>query len=241
MDYLRQVGLGRTRRDALQEVAERAEEAWAAGATEVCMQGGIHPDLAGDYYFRILDAVKARVPDVHVHAFSPMEVVNGTARTGLSIEDFLIKAREARLRQDSTLTGYEAKAYERMSVGMGFKRIGRDRLLMRAERSAEADLGATFEDIAASHAISDDAARWLANLPLGHSGAGSLLLVHGTPDSPFEGPQPDASSARSRGGAGAGGRTGARPCGPPGPDGAFDRHGRRDGGSATRSCRAPRG
>jgi len=51
--------------------------------------------------------------------------------------DLLLKAREARLKQDSTLTGYEAKAYERMSVGMGFKRIGRDRLLMRAERAAE--------------------------------------------------------------------------------------------------------
>jgi hypothetical protein len=51
--------------------------------------------------------------------------------------DLLLKAREARLKQDSTLTGYEAKAYERMSVGMGFKRIGRDRLFMRAERAAE--------------------------------------------------------------------------------------------------------
>ncbi len=50
--------------------------------------------------------------------------------------DLLLRAREARLRQDSTLTGYEAKAYERMSVGMGFKRIGRDRLLMRSERAA---------------------------------------------------------------------------------------------------------
>jgi hypothetical protein len=51
--------------------------------------------------------------------------------------DLLLRAREARLKQDSTLTSYEAKAYERMSVGMGFKRIGRDRLLMRAERAAE--------------------------------------------------------------------------------------------------------
>ncbi|HEU4747522.1 MAG TPA: ShlB/FhaC/HecB family hemolysin secretion/activation protein, partial [Gemmatimonadaceae bacterium] len=51
--------------------------------------------------------------------------------------DLLLRAREARLRQDSTLTAYEAKAYERMSVGMGFKRVGRDRLLMRAERAAQ--------------------------------------------------------------------------------------------------------
>ena len=53
----------------------------------------------------------------------------------------------------------------------------------------------TFEDIAASHAISEDDARWLLNLPLGHSGAGSMLLVHGTPQSPFEAPDPDDSPA----------------------------------------------
>jgi hypothetical protein len=60
-----------------------------------------------------------------------------SAYKDIRARDLLLRAREARLRQDSTLTGYEAKAYERMSVGMGFKRIGRDRLLMRAERAAE--------------------------------------------------------------------------------------------------------
>ncbi|MCR1784326.1 bifunctional FO biosynthesis protein CofGH [Nocardioides carbamazepini] len=79
------------------EVADRAQEAWDLGATEVCMQGGIDPELPATAYFDIAAAVKQRVPDIHVHAFSPMEVVNGTARTGLSIEDFLIKAREAGL------------------------------------------------------------------------------------------------------------------------------------------------
>ncbi len=82
---------------SLDEVADRAEEAWALGATEVCMQGGIDPELPADAYFELVTAVKQRVPDMHVHAFSPMEVVNGTARTGLSIEDFLLKAREAGL------------------------------------------------------------------------------------------------------------------------------------------------
>ena len=82
---------------SLDEVAERAEEAWELGATEVCMQGGIDPELPADAYFELVTAVKQRVPDMHVHAFSPMEVVNGTARTGLSIEDFLLKAREAGL------------------------------------------------------------------------------------------------------------------------------------------------
>ena len=61
------------------------------------MQGGIDPELPATGYFDLAAAVKQRVPDMHVHAFSPMEVVNGTARTGLSIEDFLIKAREAGL------------------------------------------------------------------------------------------------------------------------------------------------
>jgi len=82
---------------SLDQVADRAEEAWELGATEVCMQGGIDPELPATGYFDLVTAVKKRVPDMHVHAFSPMEVVNGTARTGLSIEDFLIKAREAGL------------------------------------------------------------------------------------------------------------------------------------------------
>ena len=82
---------------SLDEVADRAQEAWELGATEVCMQGGIDPELPATAYFDLVTAVKQRVPDMHVHAFSPMEVVNGTARTGLSIEDFLIKAREAGL------------------------------------------------------------------------------------------------------------------------------------------------
>jgi FO synthase len=82
---------------SLDEVADRAAEAWQLGATEVCMQGGIDPELPATAYFDLVTAVKQRVPGMHVHAFSPMEVVNGTARTGLSVEDFLIKAREAGL------------------------------------------------------------------------------------------------------------------------------------------------
>lgn len=91
------------RRDAdaftlsLEQVADRAEEAWAVGATEVCMQGGIDPQLPATAYFDIAAAVKARVPAMHVHAFSPMEVVNGASRTGLSIEEWLVAAKEAGL------------------------------------------------------------------------------------------------------------------------------------------------
>ncbi|MGH2724457.1 MAG: bifunctional FO biosynthesis protein CofGH [Actinomycetota bacterium] len=77
----------------LQEVADRAEEARSYGATEVCMQGGLHPSLPGDFYFRLLDAVKARVPEMHIHAFSPMEVLNGSTRLGISFREFLQECR----------------------------------------------------------------------------------------------------------------------------------------------------
>jgi FO synthase len=80
---------------SLDQIGERAEEAWAAGATEVCMQGGIHPDLPGTAYFDIAAEVKRRCPGMHVHAFSPMEVMNGVSRTGLPLREWLIRAREA--------------------------------------------------------------------------------------------------------------------------------------------------
>jgi FO synthase len=80
---------------SLGQIGDRAEEAWAAGATEVCMQGGIHPDLPGTAYFDIAAEVKRRTPDMHVHAFSPMEVMNGVARTGLPLREWLVRAREA--------------------------------------------------------------------------------------------------------------------------------------------------
>jgi FO synthase len=82
---------------SLVQVADRAEQAWQLGATEVCMQGGIHPDLPGTAYADLVRAVKARVPGMHVHAFSPMEVVNGSARSSLSIEEFLVSLVEAGL------------------------------------------------------------------------------------------------------------------------------------------------
>ncbi|WP_093803484.1 bifunctional FO biosynthesis protein CofGH [Streptomyces sp. Wb2n-11] len=82
---------------SLDQVADRAQQAWEVGAVEVCMQGGIHPDLPGTAYFDIARAVKERVPDLHVHAFSPMEVVNGATRTGMSVRDWLTAAKEAGL------------------------------------------------------------------------------------------------------------------------------------------------
>jgi FO synthase len=80
---------------SLEQVGQRAEQAWSVGATEVCMQGGIHPDLPGTAYFDIAAEVKRRAPGLHVHAFSPMEVVNGASRSDLSIRDWLVAAHEA--------------------------------------------------------------------------------------------------------------------------------------------------
>ncbi|MBB4933916.1 FO synthase [Lipingzhangella halophila] len=82
---------------SLDQVADRAAEAWEAGSGEVCMQGGIHPDLPGTAYFDIARAVRERVPEMHVHAFSPMEVVNGASRTNLPVREWLERAREAGL------------------------------------------------------------------------------------------------------------------------------------------------
>ncbi|MCK5890294.1 bifunctional FO biosynthesis protein CofGH [Aeromicrobium sp.] len=80
---------------SFEEIAARVVEAREAGATEVCIQGGIDPELPGDTYARIARTVKATDPDMHVHAFSPMEVMNGVARTGLSVTEFLLSLKEA--------------------------------------------------------------------------------------------------------------------------------------------------
>lgn len=77
----------------LGEVADRVREAVAFGATEVCMQGGIHPDLPGSFYFDLLDAVRAASRDIHIHAFSPMEVLNGATKLGISFREFLAECR----------------------------------------------------------------------------------------------------------------------------------------------------
>jgi FO synthase len=79
------------------EVAQRAWEAHVAGATEVCMQGGIDPELPVTGYADLVRAVKARVPSMHVHAFSPMEIASGVTKSGLSIREWLTSLREAGL------------------------------------------------------------------------------------------------------------------------------------------------
>nr|WP_269086068.1 bifunctional FO biosynthesis protein CofGH [Actinopolymorpha cephalotaxi] len=80
---------------SLEQVGDRVDEAWEAGATEICMQGGIHPDLPGTAYFDLAAEVKRRQPDMHLHAFSPMEVINGVSRTDLPVREWLTRAHEA--------------------------------------------------------------------------------------------------------------------------------------------------
>ncbi len=82
---------------ALEEVARRVEEAWSRGATEVCMQGGIHPSYTGDTYLALLRTVKEAVPRMHVHAFSPLEVTHGAQTLGIPVPAFLERLRDAGL------------------------------------------------------------------------------------------------------------------------------------------------
>jgi FO synthase len=88
---------GRPYKLELEEIARRAEEAWARGATEVCMQGGIHPDYTGETYIDIVRAVKEAVPAMHVHAFSPLEIREGARALGIGVEAFLARLARAGL------------------------------------------------------------------------------------------------------------------------------------------------
>jgi FO synthase len=81
----------------VEEIARRAEEAWARGGVEICLQGGIHPAFTGDTYAEICEAVKAAVPELHVHAFSALEVWQGAATLGLDLDVYLARLREAGL------------------------------------------------------------------------------------------------------------------------------------------------
>ncbi len=93
----------------LDEIARRSTEAWERGATEVCMQGGIHPEYTGANYLDICRAVKTAVPAMHVHAFSPLEVWQGAATLGVSLESFLGQLRAAGL---GTLPGTAAEVLD---------------------------------------------------------------------------------------------------------------------------------
>ncbi|HIF10954.1 MAG TPA: 7,8-didemethyl-8-hydroxy-5-deazariboflavin synthase subunit CofH, partial [Sneathiellales bacterium] len=80
---------GRPYNLSLGEITSRAKEAWDRGAVEVCLQGGIHPDYTGQVYLDILKAIKTELPEMHVHAFSPLEIHQGARTLGISNSDFL--------------------------------------------------------------------------------------------------------------------------------------------------------
>jgi FO synthase len=90
----------------LEEIARRTVEAAEAGATEVCLQGGIHPRYTGDTYLSIVAAVKAAVPDIHVHAFSPLEIWHGATTLNLDLPEYLARLKRTGL---STLPGTAAE------------------------------------------------------------------------------------------------------------------------------------
>ncbi|MFO0996709.1 MAG: 5-amino-6-(D-ribitylamino)uracil--L-tyrosine 4-hydroxyphenyl transferase CofH [Alphaproteobacteria bacterium] len=90
----------------LDAIAARAAEAWARGATEVCLQGGIHPSYTGRTYLDIVDAVKSAVPEIHLHAFSPLEITHGAETLGIPVTSFLAMLKAAGL---DTLPGTAAE------------------------------------------------------------------------------------------------------------------------------------
>src|SRR5262245_36944775 len=90
----------------VEEVVRRAREAWDLGATEVCIQAGLPPKLDGRYYIDLCRAIKRELPDIHLHAFSPEEILYGSVRSGLSIKEYLTELKAAGL---GTLPGTSAE------------------------------------------------------------------------------------------------------------------------------------
>ena len=93
----------------LDEIERRAREAWDRGATEVCLQGGIHPAYTGETYLAICRRIKAAVPGLHIHAFSPLEIWQGAQTLGVSLEAFLADLKDAGL---SSLPGTAAEVLD---------------------------------------------------------------------------------------------------------------------------------
>jgi len=88
------------------QVVERTVEAHERGATEVCLQGGIHPEFTGDFYVTVVEAIKAQVPSMHIHGFTPLEVWQGAETLGVTVEEFLRRLRDVGL---GTLPGTAAE------------------------------------------------------------------------------------------------------------------------------------
>ena len=81
----------------LDEIVRRCEEAWERGAVEVCLQGGIHPGFTGDFYVDVCTSIKEALPNIHVHAFSALEIWQGAATLDVSLEEYLGRLRDAGL------------------------------------------------------------------------------------------------------------------------------------------------
>ncbi len=91
---------------AIPQVVERSVEAWDRGATEVCLQGGIHPEFTGDFYVNLVESIKEYLPEMHIHGFTPLEVWQGAETLGVPVRDYLIRLRDAGL---GTLPGTAAE------------------------------------------------------------------------------------------------------------------------------------
>ena len=90
----------------IQEVVERTVEAYEMGASEVCLQGGIHPNYTGEFYLKMVEDIKSAVPKMHIHGFTPLEIWQGAETINLSVEEYLIKLKKAGL---NTLPGTAAE------------------------------------------------------------------------------------------------------------------------------------
>lgn len=88
---------GRPYNLAIDQIVSRAQEAWERGAVEVCLQGGIHPEYSGQTYLDIVSAIKSKLPDIHVHAFSPLEVYQGAMTLDIPVKEFLARLIDAGL------------------------------------------------------------------------------------------------------------------------------------------------
>ena len=93
----------------VEEVVRRSIEAWERGATEVCLQGGIHPDFTGDFYVGLVEGVKAALPEMHVHGFTALEVWQGAQTLGVPVRELLTRLRDAGL---GTLPGTAAEVLD---------------------------------------------------------------------------------------------------------------------------------
>ena len=91
---------------SIEDVVERSAEAWDTGATEVCLQGGIHPKFTGRFYVDLVTAIKAELPDIHIHGYTPLEIWQGAETAGVSVRELLVELQQAGL---GTLPGTAAE------------------------------------------------------------------------------------------------------------------------------------